>query len=204
VHENEGGRPTTDTKAVNPVTQSPSSPDPQSKAPLKPRFAELFRQEHDFVWRCLRRLGFHEHEADDLTQDVFLVVHRRLEDFDPSRSMRAWLYGIAKRVGRDYRRGNDRRARRLALISSTPTENPDLEADVARREAGELVRRFLESIDETSREIFVLSELEGFRGAEVAAALDLNINTVYSKLRRGRRRFERFVNEERLPQEKSR
>lgn len=159
----------------------------------KLRFAELFRSEHDFVWRCLRRIGFHEHEADDLTQDVFLVVHRRLDDFDTSRSIRAWLYGIAKRVGRDYRRGNARRARRLSLVAATPPRSCDLEDEVAKTQAGEIVRRFLDSVDEVTREIFVLSELEGFRGAEIASALGINVNTVYSKLRRGRRRFETFV-----------
>ncbi len=181
------------------MTEPTSSSEEQASAAARPGFAELFRREHDFVWRCLRRLGFHEHEADDLTQDVFLVVHRRLQDFDPNRSLRAWLYGIAKRVGRDYRRGNDRRARRLALISSTPKESVDVEADYARKRAGELISRFLDELDASTREIFVLSELEGFRGGEVAAALELNVNTVYSKLRRARKRFEGFVKAEQEP-----
>jgi RNA polymerase sigma-70 factor (ECF subfamily) len=178
---------------VSPVQPKENSPTPASK---QLRFSELFRQEHDFVWRCLRRLGFHEHEADDLTQDVFLVVHRRLDDFDASRSLRAWLYGIAKRVGRDFRRGNDRRARRLSLVSATPPKADDLEDDFAKREAAEIVRRFLKTVDDVTSEIFVLSELEGFRGQEIANALQLNVNTVYSKLRRGRRRFESFVRRE--------
>ena len=179
--------------ALNQPKTEVSDGKPAEASRPAPIFAQLFRDEHDFVWRCCRRLGFHEHEADDLTQDVFLVVHRRLADFDSDRSIRAWLYGIAKRVGRDYRRGNDRRARRLALVSVTPPSSPDLDSDLAKRRAEALVNRFLDTCDEVTREIFVLAQLEGFRGAEVAAALDLNLNTVYSKLRRGRKRFEKFL-----------
>ena len=177
-------------------------PEPKNEVvPASARFAELYRSEHDFVWRCMLRLGFHKHEADDLTQDVFLVVHRRLDDVDNRRPIRAWLHGIAWRVGRDYRRGNDRRGRRMALFSANPTNSAhpyDLEDEVARREAGELVSCFLESVDAMTREIFVLYELEGFHGSEIASALGLNVNSVHGKVRRGRKRFETFVRRRRL------
>ncbi len=160
--------------------------------PRTATLAQVYREHFDFVWRSLLRLGFSPAEAEDVAQDVFLVVHRRLGDFDRSRSIRAWLYGITRRVAKDRRRGQGREERRLRLLPS-PAPGPDPERAAARAEAAALVQLFLDGLDSDLRSIFVLAELEGFGGTEIAEAMNLNRNTVYTRLRALKRDFSRFI-----------
>lgn len=163
-------------------------------APRTASLGQVYREHFDFVWRSLLRLGFPPAEAEDVAQDVFLVVHRRLGDFDPSRSMRAWLYGIARRVAKDRRRGQGREERRLRLLPG-PSAGLDPERAAAQAEAAALVQVFLDGLEPDFRSIFVLAELEGFGGTEIADAMNLNRNTVYTRLRALRRDFARFIEE---------
>src|SRR5262245_54373284 len=73
-----------------------------------PAFAEVYAQYFRAMWRALRRLGVEPSGLDDAVQDVFVVVHRRLAEFD-GRSLRAWLYAIAVRVASDHRRSASHR-----------------------------------------------------------------------------------------------
>ena len=166
----------------------PMMPEPADDAVLE----AVYREHFDFVWRSLLRLGMTRATAEDAAQDVFLVVRRRLSDFDPRRAMRPWLFGIARRVASEHRRSRGRAERRLELLPPPPVE-PGPEDQVSAVEAGELVRRFLAELDEETRMIFVLSDLEGMSGTDISEALGMNRNTVYSRLRKTRQRFERRV-----------
>jgi RNA polymerase sigma-70 factor, ECF subfamily len=152
----------------------------------------VYRAHFDFVWRSLLRLGMSKAGAEDAAQDVFLVVRRRLADFDPNRAMRPWLFGIARRVASEHRRRSGRAERRLELLPP-PADEPGPEDRVSAVEANELVRRFLTELDDVSRMIFVLSDLEGMSGTDISQALGINRNTIYSRLRKTRKRFEAKV-----------
>jgi RNA polymerase sigma-70 factor (ECF subfamily) len=140
------------------------------------------------MWRTLRRLGVATAQLDDAVQDVFVVVHRRLGEFD-GRSLRGWLYAIAVRVASDYRRGA---AQRTTL--PLPESLVDPGVDPARAsELGESVRllhELLAELDEPKRAVFVLGELEELSAPEIAEALGENLNTVYARLRAARARFD--------------
>jgi RNA polymerase sigma-70 factor (ECF subfamily) len=159
--------------------------------------ADIYRAQFPFVWRSLRGLGFGESEAEDLAQDVFLVVRRRLPDFDRSRPMRPWLFGILRRVAKDRRRSSARTERRLRLIGPAPDTSPSADRRVAQAEAADFVDRFLATLDESRRTIFLLSEAEGMSGTEIAEALSLNRNTVYTRLRAARQQFAAAIAERR-------
>ena len=73
-------------------------------AAVVPALAEVYRAHVGFVWRVLRRLGVEDAALEDVVHDVFLVVHRRLADFEGRSAVTTWLYGIARRVAADYRR----------------------------------------------------------------------------------------------------
>ena len=106
------------------MTDSPREPrTPVVGAALDGRFRELYAREFDYVWHSLRRLGLPPRELEDATHDVFLVVHQRLDQYDPTRPLRPWLFGIAFRVAADERR----RARRSEL-QADPPELPDAAA----------------------------------------------------------------------------
>lgn len=160
-------------------------------------FRELFSTHYGFVRRAMLGFGVPSAIAEDATQEVFVVVHRRVAEFDGRTTMRAWLYGIARRVAHTMTRGEYRASRKRAALSTVERERPDLEHDLerelVRRRAADRVGAFLESLAPAQREVFALCDIEGLRAPEVAAALGVNLNTVYSRLRLARRRFERFV-----------
>lgn len=156
-------------------------------------FDTLYGLHFSFVWRSLRRLGVHPSWVEDAAQDTFLVVHRRLADLRPEASAKAFLFGIALRVARDYRR----RAQRKHSVSL------DVEKEIshvsgpfertAKAEAVRMLERFLATLDEDRAAVFVLSELEGMTAPEISQALGANQNTVYSRLRSARERFVAFA-----------
>jgi RNA polymerase sigma-70 factor, ECF subfamily len=147
-------------------------------------YAEHFRG----VWRTLRRLGVSDAQLDDAAQDVFVVVHRKLAGFDGV-SLRAWLYAIAVRVASDYRRSALRR--RAGPLTETLVDGAPDPARVSElNESVRLLHALLEQLDEQKRTVFVLGELEQLSVPEIAEALGLNLNTVYSQKRAARLQFE--------------
>jgi RNA polymerase sigma-70 factor (ECF subfamily) len=106
--------------------------------------------------------------------------------------MRAWLFSISRQVSSHYHRGVKRsEARHRGLVVSSTA--PDLEEVVARREAEQLVSGFLDQLEEPQRLVFYLADIEGLTAPEIASALDVNLNTVYGRLRQARKRFELVV-----------
>lgn len=178
---------------------SDSGPAPLAASAL-PSFRVLFAQHYAFVWRSLLHFGLRETQADDAVQDVFIVVHRRLPDFDGRTHLRSWLFGIARRVARGYQRGELRRERRLELLRDSSAGVPGAtrvesgpEERLAQKEAVELIEEFLAKLDPTQRDVFYLADVEGLTAPEIADALGVKLNTVYSRLRSARKRFERAV-----------
>ncbi len=174
------------------VTASPGAP--ETSAP-RDSYESIYREQFDFVWRNVRRLGVPEASADDAVQDVFLIVHRRFPSFEGRSTLRTWLFGILANVARDYRRANTRRETKvLALAAETGAEAPPTPADLAaKREAARILDGLLGRIDDDKREVFVLVELEQMTVVDVADALGLNVNTAHARLRAARQQFEAAV-----------
>lgn len=165
----------------------------EERATLERRLSDLeaiYREHHGFVWRSLYHYGLRDEALQDAVQDVFLVVHRRLGDFDGTKAIRNWLYGIARRVAADHRKKNERRRTRLKLVPD-PEQGADHRREFDQMAAAQQVDRLLQVLDEEKREVFVLSEVEGMTAPEIADTLELNVNTVYARLRAARKRFER-------------
>ncbi|MBX7077662.1 MAG: sigma-70 family RNA polymerase sigma factor [Nannocystaceae bacterium] len=175
---------------MRPAVASSPSPDP---AALPPALDRVYRAHCDFVHRVALQLGAHAEDVEDVVHDVFLVVHRRLHEYD-GRSMRSWLYGITRRVLAHRWRGH-RRAREREQAAEPPTHGLDPEHRAAAVEAIARVERFLDGLDADQREVFALIEIEGESPAAVAQLQGVGINTVYSRLRLARRRFARMLDE---------
>jgi RNA polymerase sigma-70 factor (ECF subfamily) len=156
-----------------------------------PSLEAIYEEHFDFVWRSLRRLGIPDAQLDDAVQDVFVVVHRRLGEFEGRSTMKTWLFGIALRVASVHRRTAARRPTE-PLVEDPPdqTANPLADTLTEAAEAARLVRELLECLDEDRRAVFVLAELEEMTAPEISAALGVNLNTVYSRLRLARRDFD--------------
>jgi RNA polymerase sigma-70 factor, ECF subfamily len=157
-------------------------------------FREIYDQYFDFVWRIARRLGVDDRALDDAVQDVFLVVYRRLAEFEGRSSLKSWIFGIARRVARDHRRRVERKERgAVTLDELADPRAEDPREGAARVEAAAILHRFLDQLDDDKREVFVLAELEQMTVPEIADATGANVNTVYSRLRAGRLAFEQAV-----------
>jgi RNA polymerase sigma-70 factor, ECF subfamily len=153
----------------------------------------LFRAHGDLVDRCLARSGIHAADRDDALQDVFLLAMRKLDAYDERGTARAWLVAIARRVASDRHRRDRRRVAREQVGCETSCAPPAPDLAASRREDAEFVRLFLQSLSPEMAECFVLCELESLTAPEVAGALGVSVNTVYSRVRLARAKFRRAV-----------
>jgi RNA polymerase sigma-70 factor, ECF subfamily len=149
----------------------------------------------DFVWRSLNRLGVPSHDLPDATQDVFLVVHRRLGEFEGRAKMTTWLFRICMRVASDRRRAS--KTRREVYDSDEVARRPDERADSAaelerKRDLLEL-EAILAELPDDQRLVFALFELDGLTGEQIAELLEVPLGTVRSRLRLGRQGFDQAL-----------
>jgi len=153
-------------------------------------FEVIYRLHYACVWRTLRRLGIFERDAADLTQEVFVIACRRRHEFEGRSSERTWLLGIAFRVASNYRRRAG--VRREMLTHAGFEEVPhalDFERQLEQREDLELLESVLQSLPLEQRAVFTMFEMEGLTGEDIAAALDVPLGTVRSRLRLAREAF---------------
>lgn len=155
--------------------------------PIQLSFRDVYRSNYTYVWRSLLRLGVADATVDDAVQDVFIVVHRKLEDFEGRAAVRTWLFAIARRVAMRYRD----RARRNAVDDDAEPETESAnfgrpDDALSRAEALRRLQYWLDELDDDKRAVFVLSEFEQMRAPEIADTLGVNLNTVYARLRAAR------------------
>lgn len=151
-------------------------------------FDEIFRAHGAFVWRVLRGLGTPSEQLEDATQDVFLVVHRRLGEFEARSSVKTWLFSIARHVAANARRRRKRRPE--APLELEPVcGSPDPATNVETARASRFIARFLEELDDAKRTVFLLGVIEGIPAPELASMLAIPVNTVYSRQRAARQAF---------------
>lgn len=161
-------------------------------------FEQIYADHFDSVRRWARALGGRTADLDDLAQDVFMVVRRRLASFD-GRSPRAWLYGITRKVVSDYRRrawirrmlGGEHRPLDLLPVALHPSGS----AAVERSESQRIVQAVLDRMSMVRRSAFVLFEIEGYSGEEIALLEQVPIATVYTRLHHARKDFLRLTAE---------
>jgi len=148
------------------------------------QIARAYEQHRSFVKRTVRRLGVTPSDADDAVQQVFLVVYRRFDEYVEVGLKRAWLFSVSRLVSRNYLRGVRRARARLPPFALALA--PDVEELLVREEAKRRVFKFLDELKESERAAFCLANFEGLTAREIASELDMNINTVYTRLRRAR------------------
>ena len=159
-----------------------------------PAFRRSIDFHFSFVWSCTRRLGVSEAETDDVVQEIFIVILARLDTLERPESLRSWIYGIVRRTVSAYHRA------KRAKLASTATLNaehdmqyPQLPSPQQLAEQSDQVRllwSLLEKLDAPKREVFVLAELDEMTVPEIALAIEVPLNTVYSRLRAARQELD--------------
>jgi RNA polymerase sigma-70 factor (ECF subfamily) len=174
---------------------SPGSTDAQSSA-RAPTFADVYRDHLDFVWRSAQALGTRPDALEDVVQEIFVVVHRRLPEFEGRSTVRTWLSRIVLNVVRHHRRSLSRKSpHELSPAEpgdpdALPARERDPFEEAALSERARLVQRLLEMLGDEKREVIVLADIEGLAVPEIAEALGLKLNTTYSRLRLARKAFD--------------
>jgi RNA polymerase sigma-70 factor (ECF subfamily) len=139
-------------------------------------FDAIYAREFEYVWRTLGRLGVPPGDIADAAHDVFVVLYKKRDDIDPDRPVRPLLFGIARRIAAIARR------------KQRPESSPDAEVLVEAPPHAErdLLWQALAGLDDDRRAVFILHDLEGHTGPEIAAMLEIPVNTVHSRLRLAR------------------
>lgn len=154
---------------------------------------DLYELHFDFAYRTARRLGIPDHELEDVVQEAFLVVHRRMDDFRSGR-FTTWLFRIVANIASARHR---RRRVREWWHGLWSIEEPELsfttDAHLSSKEAQAQVARVLARMAPKKRDVFVLFELEGLSGEEIAERVGCKVNTVWTRLYHARRDFERLA-----------
>lgn len=159
--------------------------------PSLPPFRAIYDAWFDYVWRTLRRMGVRDADLADATHEVFVVVHRRLPDFDAARPLAPWIAGITCRVAiHEQRRARHHRERLMdGRTVPAPAAGPDPERAAMTAQRARRVLDALQALDLDRRAVFVMHELDGMTAPSIAETLGVPVNTVYSRLRVARQRF---------------
>ena len=156
-------------------------------------FVALFREHAPYAWRVLRRMGVREADVPDVAQEVFVVVHAKLPEFEGRSSLRTWIYGICLRVASDHRK---RAHVRRELATDRPPERvgsaPQPHELLARQRRAALDEA-LDALDEDKRAVLVLYEIEQLPMREVAEAVGCPLQTAYSRLHAARAEVRRAL-----------
>ena len=159
-------------------------------------FGELVRRYEGRLMRVISRFILDPVQVEDLTQDVFLRVYRRLELFDPSRRFGPWLFQIGVNMTLDHLRKTQRRVK--WTLFSQKREEDQRQTDPATadpRQALDLsqeVRAVLDQIPEKYRTVLVLRDLENFSTSEIAAITDRKEATIRWRLAEARAKFQKL------------
>jgi len=165
----------------------------QSASSAPPTFREVYDEHFAFVWRLAANRGVPARALEDVAQEVFIVVHRKLPEFEGRSSLRTWIAAIVRRVIADYVKKRGNRAAGDETLSVEPPAGVSPAEQLERKLALELLDGLLNKMTSDQREVFVLHEIEHLSGAEIAALTACNENTVWTRLRAARRIFQEGV-----------
>lgn len=158
-------------------------------------FDDVYEAWFGEVSRWVRAMGGPAADREDLVQDVFVTVFRRLPDFD-GRNLAGWLYQIARHRVRDFRRlcwvrhvltPGLQLSDRLANDDPTPVESLEL------KERQRLLGQLLGRLNENERAALVLFEIEGYSGEQIATIQGVPLNTVWARIYKARKKLKRAL-----------
>jgi RNA polymerase sigma-70 factor (ECF subfamily) len=154
---------------------------------------KLFETYHAPIFRYILRLVQHEKEAEDLTQETFLRVHRHLTSLEEPSAVKAWLYRIATNVCYDRFRQAEYKAEEpeinTELRLQEDMDSPGLEEVIDQAEMSECIDRYIGRLSDDYRLVILLHDLHGITHAEIAQRLNCSLETVKIRHFRARQKL---------------
>ncbi len=170
-----------------------SEPERAARPPSPEAFRKVYQDHFDFVWRYAARCGVRPDARDDIVQEVFMVVYRRWDAFEGRSSLRTWIASITINVVRSYRRRKSTQLVPEPLSVDLPSHGRSAAEALELKQALGIASRALSEMTELQSEAFVLCELDGLSGPEIADLLGINVHTLRTRLRGARRVFDEFT-----------
>lgn len=173
-----------------PMPQSSHQP-PSRADPASPDFRAVYEEHFDFVWRFAALRGVPQAALDDVVQEVFVVVHRKLHDFEGRSALRTWIAGVTRNAVRGYLRKRGNQSEGVPLEDDELIASDDMGPSEAleHKTAGELLEMILSRMSELQREAFISCEIEGLSAIATAEALGVNEHTLRTRLHDARKVF---------------
>ena len=174
-------------------------PVPEKSGPPGLDFDKVYDDMVEYTWNAVCRMGVRGSDADDVVQEVFVIVYRRLPEFEGRARLKTWIFEIMVHVVQHHFRAHARKPGDRATGKGTEIESLVASQDkgpareLERRDALRVLDRLLLELDDAKRVVFVLAEIEQMTLAEIAEILEANVNTVATRLRAARRDFERAL-----------
>ena len=149
-------------------------------------FEMIYRHYAGTVYRIAVRVTRSAEDAQEVTQHVFLAAHRHLGNFEGKSSLKTWLYRITMNCSLNLIKG--RRQHEVAWEEGFDPQDPrhDLRENIAKEAHLDEVSRMLENLNPDQRACLILRAQEGLSYQQIARALNINLNTVRSRLKRAR------------------
>jgi len=155
-----------------------------------PDLRAVFEEHVDHVGNSLRRLGVRDADVPDLVQEVFVVMHRILPDYDPARPMWPWIFGVVYRTAAAYRRKAGREVLDDGSLADARIDSSaNLDEAMRKGEDRQLVIEALQHVEIHRRAVFVMADIDDVPIPDIAQALGIPLNTAYSRLRLARADF---------------
>jgi len=159
-------------------------------------FREIYTKTSAFVYNVAFRITGNNEDADEVTQDVFVKMHRNIRKFRHMSSLKTWIYRIAVNTAINHRKAGDKHQNRR--VDYEIAEQSVYTEETARKkmdsEAGkEKVYTLLNMLNSDQRACVVLRDIQGLNYKEIAGSLGININTVRTRLKRARHKLLNFV-----------
>lgn len=171
----------------------------ESAGVIQAGFDAIYESMVDYVWNVVCRMGVPQADAEDVVQEVFVTVYRRLGEFEGRAQLKTWVFTIAVHLVQHYFRTHARKPGDRASAKGTEIqalvdqqENGPVHA-VERRERYNALDRVLGQLDESKRLVFVLAELEQLTMVEIGEIVGANPKTVATRLRAARQAFEKAL-----------
>lgn len=176
------------TRLVNPHPFAVSVAHAEAEPLPTPSVLDIHDAHLNFVWLTLQRLGVDVRDAQDATQDVFLVVHQKLHIYDANQPVQGWLFGICRKIAAGYRKRAHRRRELMGTdIPDAIDDSMDAEEELLRRERDRRLKTLLDKLDDEKRVVLVMFEIEHIPCEEIALSLAIPLGTVYSRLHMARK-----------------
>jgi RNA polymerase sigma-70 factor (ECF subfamily) len=163
-----------------------AAPERHANVSERANFDTVYSNHVSFVWRTLRGMGVPDSAVEDGVQEVFVVVHRRLPDFDGRHAIRTWLFAIVYRVACEQRRRLRSSRVQEPLEPQLRDSAPSPYDSAERAQEVRVAIALLDALDDEKRAVIVLADIEGMTAPEIAEATGVGLNTVYTRLRRAR------------------